>query len=164
MFRQTCTGLDLLRRYRAAKRDAAISSGGKSFYTLDSVSGLHVRTDYSGANEQLRRDAQEEVVDVIMWLWDREPYDGKRKHDVASIRGVTISGYISAARKQLELRTGERLIYTVLSKELVRRLKALPSPVRFKEPIPLSVVLALLNDTDISIGIRAAVALAWFLI
>ena len=102
-------------------------------------------------------------MDVIMWLWDREPYDGKRKHDVASIRGVTISGYISAARKQLELRTGERLIYTVLSKELVRRLKALPSPVRFKEPIPLSVVLALLNDTDISIGIRAAVALAWFL-
>jgi hypothetical protein len=102
-------------------------------------------------------------VGVIMWLWDREPYDGKRKHDVASIRGVTISGYISAARKQLELRTGERLIYTVLSKELIRRLKALPSPVRFKEPIPLSVVLALLNDTDISIGIRAAVALAWFL-
>jgi hypothetical protein len=98
-----------------------------------------------------------------MWLWDREPYGGKRKHDVASIRGVTISGYISAARKQLELRTGERLIYTVLSKELVRRLQALPSPVRFKEPIPLSVVLALLNDTDISIGIRAAVALAWFL-
>jgi len=96
-------------------------------------------------------------------LYDQVPYGGKRKHDTASLRGVTIAGYISAARKQLELRTDERLIYTTKSRELLRRLKALPAPVRFKEPIPLEVVLALLNDTELSIGIRAAVALAWFL-
>ena len=109
------------------------------------------------------RDPHQEVARFAVWLYDQVPYGGKRKHDTASLRGVTIAGYISAARKQLELRTDERLIYTTKSRELLRRLKALPAPVRFKEPIPLEVVLALLNDTDLSIGIRAAVALAWFL-
>ncbi len=130
---------------------------------MDSVSGLLVRTDYSGANELLERDRHQEMVRFIVWLCDREPYDGKRKHDVLSLRGSTIAGYVSAARKRLELLTDERLVYTIKSRTLLHRLKAMPAPVRFKEPIPKEVVFNLLMDTDISFGIRAAVVLAWFL-
>ena len=72
----------------------------------------------------LGRDPHQEVARFAVWLYDQVPYGGKRKHDTASLRGVTIAGYISAARKQLELRTDERLIYTTKSRELLRRLKA----------------------------------------
>jgi len=103
------------------------------------------------------------MVRFIVWLCDREPYEGKRKHDVLSIRGSTIANYVSVARKRLELLTDERLIYTLKSRMMLGRLKAMPAPVRFKEPIPKEVVLSLLNDTDVSMGIRAALVLAWFL-
>ena len=130
---------------------------------MDPVSGLLVRTNYDGANQLLEQDKEQEVVRFIVWLCDREPYDGKRKHDVLSLRGSTIASYVSTARKRLELLTDERLVYTVKSRMLTARLKAMPAPLRFKEPIPKEVVYNLLRDTDISIGILAAVALAWFL-
>jgi hypothetical protein len=130
---------------------------------VDPVSGLLVRTNYDGANQLLEQDKEQEVVRFIVWLCDREPYEGKRKHDVLSLRGSTIASYVSTARKRLELLTDERLVYTVKSRMLNARLKAMPAPPRFKEPIPKEVVYNLLRDSDISIGILMAVALAWFL-
>ena len=103
------------------------------------------------------------MVRFIVWLCDRELYEGKRKHDVLNIRGSTIANYVSAARKRLELVADERLTYTLKSRMMPGRMKAMPAPVGLKEPIPKEVVLSLLNDTDVSIGIIAAVVLAWFL-
>ena len=126
---------------------------------MDPVQGLR-RSNTDGLKPGV--DPAEELMLFAMFLYDRIPYNGKRRTDGDSMRGSTISGYVGKAKKMLALKHGEFATYTVRCSELLAKMRAVPRQSLFKDPAPRELVFNLLMDTGVSMGTRAAIALAWY--
>ena len=99
----------------------------------------------------------------FLFCCERSPaIRGKRRTDGDSMRGSTISGYVGKAKKMLALKHGEFATYTVRCSELLAKMRAIPRQSLFKDPAPRELVFNLLMDTGVSMGTRAAIALAWY--
>lgn len=104
-------------------------------------------------------DRAEELLQFAVHLSDKDKYDNKRKDHVGeSLKPGTIKGYVSTARKRLELETGERIQKTMRYREWMSKMMSVPGVSGFMAPAPKTLVSKLVQNPLISSGVRAAAA------
>jgi len=111
--------------------------------------GVNSRCGLSAFHVAQQRDHP--FVEFIGWLWDNR-----------LVVGSTIAGYVGAVRKRLNLAFVAAVPASPLVDMILVRLKQVPYARRFSDPVPSSVVAAIIADGGTDLGVRAAFAVMWF--
>jgi hypothetical protein len=101
----------------------------------------------------------DELTEFVMFLFDTVT-TGRGESD--GLAGTTIEGYANYVVNYYQLAYDEVIVRTNMCKKVVERIKSIPRDGKFKDPAPATLILAVLNDDDISLATRITLMLTWF--